>query len=63
MLTGWSDMYRIITGSAYNGCIPITVYWVQVRKKTFFGYKWENIKGFDRRSRAEELLNLLRGTE
>lgn len=54
-------MYRIMPGSAYNGCIPITVYWVQVRKNTFFGYKWENIKGFDRRSRAEELLNLLQG--
>lgn len=56
-------MYRIMPDTAYDGCIPITVYWVQKRKQTFFGYKWENIKGFDRRSRAEELLNLLRGTK
>lgn len=24
--------YRIITGQAYDGCIPITVYWVQKRE-------------------------------
>lgn len=26
------DRYRIKIGSGYNGCIPITVYWVEVRE-------------------------------
>ena len=54
------NRYRIIQGSGYNGCLPITVYWVQVRKDTFFGSKWENVKGFDTLSRAKELMSLLR---
>lgn len=53
--------YRITTGEAYNGCIPITVYWVQVQKSTFLGSKWENVKGFDTYKRAKELLDLLEG--
>lgn len=53
--------YRITTGEAYNGRIPITVYWVQVQKSTFFGSKWENVKGFDAYKRAKELLDLLEG--
>lgn len=53
--------YRITTGEAYDGCIPITVYWVQVQKSTFLGSKWENVKGFDTYKRAKELLDLLEG--
>lgn len=53
-------MYRIQKGEAYSGCIPITVWFVQVGRKTMFGYKWINIKGFDKRERAEELLNILK---
>ena len=53
-------MYRIQQGEAYSGCIPITVWFVQVRQETMFGYKWSNIKGFDKRERAEELLNILK---
>ena len=53
-------MYRIQQGEAYYGCIPITVWFVQVRKETMFGYKWINVKGFDKRERAEELLNILK---
>jgi hypothetical protein len=53
--------YRIITGEAYNGCIPIIVYWVQVEKSAFFGSKWENVKGFDTYKRAKQLLDLLEG--
>ena len=53
-------MYRIQQGEAYSGCIPITVWFVQVRRETMFGYKWINIKGFDKRERAEELLNMLK---
>lgn len=51
--------YRITTGQGYDGCIPITVYWVQKREEHFWGVKWVNIKGFDTRKRAEELLELL----
>ena len=51
--------YRIVTGEGYDGCVPITVYWVQVREDGFFGSKWRNVKGFDSRDRAEELLDIL----
>lgn len=53
--------YRIHIGTGYNGCIPITVFWVQVRESGFWGDKWRDIKGFDTRKRAEELLKMLRG--
>ena len=53
-------MYRIHQGETYSGCIPVTVWFVQVRRETMFGYKWSNIKGFDKRERAEELLNILK---
>ena len=53
-------MYRIQKGEAYSGCIPITVWLVQVKRKTIFGYEWVNVKGFDRRERAKELLNILK---
>ena len=53
-------MYRIQKGEAYSGCIPITVWFVQVRRETRFGYEWINIKGYDKRERAEELLNILK---
>lgn len=54
--------YRIIQGNAYDGCIPITVWWVQVRKNGVFSFKWENVKGFDTYNRAKELLEILNGT-
>ena len=52
-------MYRIQIGEVYDGCIRITVWFVQVKRKTRFGHEWVNVKGFDRRERAEELLNML----
>ena len=52
-------MYRLQQGEAYSNCIPITLWFVQMKKETMFGYKWINVKGFDRRERAEELLNML----
>jgi hypothetical protein len=55
------DRYRIKIGSGYDGCIPITVYWVEVRECGLFGYKWRKIKGFDSKERAIELLNMLNG--
>ena len=53
-------MYRIQIGEVYDGCIPKTVWFVQVKRKTRFGCEWVNVKGFDRRERAEELLNMLK---
>lgn len=52
--------FRIITGQGYNGCIPITVYWVQKLEQGFFSDKWINIKGFDKFEKAKELLNVLK---
>lgn len=51
--------YRIVRGESYNGCIPITVYWVQVRVDTWFMCEYVNVKGFESYSRAKELLNYL----
>ena len=51
--------YRIVTGESYSGCIPITVYWVQVRVDRIFTCEYVNVKGFDSYSRAKELLNYL----
>ena len=53
-------MYRIQQGEAYSGCIPITVWFVQVKRKTRLGYEWVNVKGFDMREMAEKLLNMLK---
>lgn len=53
--------YRIIQGEGYNGCIPITIYWVQVRADGTFSSKYVNVKGFDTYKRAKELLDILEG--
>lgn len=55
------ERYRIIRGEGYNGCIPIIIYWVQVRKDKCISYEWVNVKGFDTYKRAKELLNVLKG--
>ena len=56
-------MYRIQKGEAYSGCIPITVWFGQVKRKTIFGYEWVNIKGYDSYDKAKRLLNILNGKE
>ena len=53
-------MYRIKIGEAYSGCIPITVWFVQMKKETMFGDEWVNVKGYDKREKAKELLNILK---
>ena len=53
--------YRIHREQGYNGCFPITIYWVQVKKEGFFSDSWENIKGFEDCNKAEQLLELLEG--
>lgn len=55
------ERYRIIRGEGCNGCIPIIIYWVQVRKDKRISYEWVNVKGFDTYKRAKELLNVLNG--
>ena len=51
--------YRIVRGESYCGCIPITVYRVQVRVDKMFTCEYVNVKGFESYSRAKELLNYL----
>ncbi len=51
--------YRIEQSQGYNGCIPITIYWVQVLNQGTFSEKWVNVKGFDTYLRAKELLEIL----
>lgn len=53
--------YRMVSDSGcYDGCIPITIYWVEVYVNLpFLGYKWVPVKGFNIKSKAEELLNYL----
>lgn len=51
--------YRIVSGSMYKGCIPITVYMVQVRVDKMFTCEYVNVKEFESYSRAKELLNYL----
>lgn len=57
------ERYRIITGEGYNGCMPITVYWVQKLERGVILDKWVNVKGFDKYERAKELLDLLNGSK
>lgn len=51
--------YRIVSRPGYNGCIPITIYWVQVRKDGMLSEKWDDVKGFDTYERAVGLLRYL----
>lgn len=55
------ERYRIIRGEGYNGCIPIIIYWVQVRKDKRISSEWVNVKGFDTYRKARELLCVLNG--
>ena len=53
--------YRLKLGEAYNGCIPVSVWFVQVKKDTMFGVEWVNVKPYKERSKAEKLLRILSG--
>ena len=55
------ERYRIVKEIRYSGCIPIVMYFVQVRKDKRISYEWVNVKGFDTYKRAKELLNVLKG--
>ena len=45
---------------AYNGCIPMTVYMVQKYVGCCIFGKWVNIKGFQDKKKAVELMSLLK---
>ena len=51
---------RIIPTTAYNGCIPVTVYVVQKYVGGCIFGKWVNIKGFQEKKKAVELMSLLK---
>ena len=53
--------YRLKLGEAYNGCIPVSVWYVQVKKDTMCGVEWVNVKGYEERRKAEKLLRILTG--
>ena len=50
---------RIIPTTAYDGCIPVTVYMVQKYVGGCIFGKWINIKGFSNKKKAVELMSLL----
>lgn len=57
-------MYRIKMGQAYDGCIPVTVWYVQMHVTIVFVYAgWVNIKGYDKREKAQRLLDILNGKD
>ena len=56
-------MYRIQIGEVYDGCIPKTVWFVQVKRETTFSHKWVNVKGYDSYDKAKRLLHILNGKE
>ena len=51
---------RIIHKTAYDGCIPVTVYMVQKYVGGRIFGKWVNIKGFSDKEKAEALMSLLK---
>ena len=51
---------RIIPTTAYDGCIPVTVYMVQKYVRGCIFGKWVNIKGFQVKKKAVELMSLLK---
>lgn len=38
------ERYRIIQREGYNGCIPIIIYWVQVRKDKRISSEWDEFE-------------------
>ena len=56
-------MYRIQKGEIYFGCIPTTVWFVQVKQETTFSHKWVNVKGYDSYDKAKRLLHILNGKD
>ena len=55
-------MYRLVSlYPYYKGCIPITVHMVQKLEEGWLCDKWVNVKGYEDKKKAEQLLKLLKG--
>lgn len=55
-------MYRLVSlYPYYKGCIPITIYMVQKLEEGLLCDKWVNVKGYEDKKKAEQLLKLLKG--
>lgn len=52
-------MYRLNIKHCYDGCIPVAIFVVQKRHQRLFRCEWIDIKGYSRRSDAEQLLYIL----
>lgn len=60
MIIRESELFRIVTVPAYNGCLPITAYMIQRRQiRSFLPDKWVNVKGYESLKRAEALFKEL----
>ena len=55
--------YRINLVHVYDGCVPISVYEVQVSVLSVFDDRWCSVKQFRHRSSAERLLDILNEKE
>lgn len=55
--------YRINLVHVYDGCIPISVYEVQVSVPSVFDDRWCGVKQFRHRAAAERLLAILNKNE
>jgi len=53
------DNYRIDHEHGYDGCFPITVYCVMVRREGFLCFHWTKVKCFAEEDDAEDLIDLL----
>lgn len=55
--------YRINIVHVYDGCVPISVYEVQVSVPSVFDDRWCGVKQFRHCSSAERLLSILNEKE
>ena len=55
--------YRINLVHVYDGCIPVSVYEVQVSVPSVFDDKWRGVKQFRHRASADRLLAILNEKE
>ena len=55
--------YRINIVHVYDGCIPVSVYEVQVSVPSVFDDKWCGVKQFSHRASADRLLDILNEKE
>ena len=55
--------YRINLIHVYDGCIPVSVYEVQVSVPSVFDDRWYGVKQFRHRASADRLLAILNEKE